>query len=65
MCPRGWRPEGTATWQALNPLRKWMNRRGAMCVYCGGNGWVLELTAFGALMQVACTACRPSMEPRA
>jgi hypothetical protein len=54
---KGWRPEGTATWQAANPLGKWMRRPGAQCQICWGQGYVLELSHFGVLMPVMCWSC--------
>lgn len=58
VCPRGWRPEGTATWQRANPLGKWMRRPQAQCQFCWGAGYILELTAFGALLPVICGQCK-------
>lgn len=72
---KGWRPDGTATWQkaeaARQALRSYMQARNAdgQCQACQGTGVVLMRTPEGVtapwgrvrvwLLPVVCPHCRP------
>ena len=71
---RGWKPEGTATWQRAEAARRallaYMNEHGSgQCPGCQGSGVVLVRTPEGVrapwgavrvwLLPVVCPHCRP------
>ena len=53
---KGWRPEGTATWQRAEQARQsllaWMQMKEAQqgCPACTGNGWISVPTPQGVRM---------------
>lgn len=71
---RGWKPEGTATWQRAEAARRallaYMNNKGSgQCPGCQGSGVILMKTPEGVrapwglvrtwLLPVVCPHCRP------
>jgi hypothetical protein len=61
MCPRGWTPEGTATYQHANErLAGWMRTAPRQCQWCWGQEVLWERSeALGTFVPVTCPNCGP------